>query len=70
MPKLINFAARNERTEVSSDTRAGSYDRKLHTKAGEVRFKHVAGTQWSTRKYMKMDPLSEMNLQHNGSAVA
>ncbi len=34
------------------------------------KLKHVAGTQWSTRKYMDMEPLREMNLQHNGAAVA
>jgi len=32
-------AARYERTEARRDTRAGSYDRKLHTKAGEVNLK-------------------------------
>jgi len=32
-------AARYERTEGRQDTRAGSYDRSLHTKAGEVRLK-------------------------------
>ncbi len=35
-----------------------------------VRLKHVAGTQWSTRKHMNMDPLREMKLQPNGAAVA
>ena len=35
-----------------------------------ARLKHVAGTQWSTRKYMDMEPLREMNLQYNGAAVA
>ncbi len=32
-------AARYERTEARQDTRAGSYDRKLHTTAGEVTLK-------------------------------
>ena len=32
-------AARYERTEGRRDTRAGSYDRSLHTKAGEVKLK-------------------------------
>ena len=32
-------AARYERTEARRDTRAGSYERKLHTKAGEVKLK-------------------------------
>ena len=32
-------AARYERTEARKDTRAGSYERKLHTKAGEVKLK-------------------------------
>jgi len=32
-------AARYERTESRQDTRAGSYDRSLHTKAGEVKLK-------------------------------
>ena len=35
-----------------------------------ARLKHIAGTQWSTRKYMDMEPLREMKLQHNGAAVA
>ena len=35
-----------------------------------ARLKHLAGTQWSTRKYMDMEPLREMKLQHNGAAVA
>ncbi len=35
-----------------------------------ARLKHVAGTQWSTRKYMDMEPLREMNLQYNRAAVA
>ena len=36
--RLCN-AARYERTEGRRDTRAGTYDRKLHTKAGEVTLK-------------------------------
>ena len=36
--RLCN-ARRYERTEARRDTRAGSYDRKLHTTAGEVRLK-------------------------------
>lgn len=32
-------AGKYERTEARKDTRAGSYNRKLHTKAGEVRLK-------------------------------
>jgi putative transposase len=32
-------AARYERSEARHDTRAGTYDRSLHTKAGEVRLK-------------------------------
>ena len=35
-----------------------------------ARLKHVAGTQWSTRKHMNMEPLREMKLQYNGAAVA
>ena len=35
-----------------------------------ARLRHVAGTQWSTRKYMNMDSLREMKLQPNGAAVA
>ncbi len=35
-----------------------------------MRLKHVAGTQWSARKYMNMDPLREMKPQHNGAAGA
>jgi putative transposase len=36
--RLCN-AARYERTEARRDTRAGSYERSLHTRAGEVRLK-------------------------------
>ena len=36
--RLCN-AERYERTEARRDTRAGSYERKLHTSAGEVRLK-------------------------------
>jgi len=35
-----------------------------------ARLRHIAGTQWSTRKYMNMEPLNEMKLQPNGAAVA
>ncbi len=35
-----------------------------------ARLKHVAGTQWSARNHMNMDPLREMKLQYNGAAVA
>src|SRR5512133_3175288 len=36
--RLCN-AGRYERTEARRDTRAGSYERRLHTRAGEVRLK-------------------------------
>jgi transposase-like protein len=35
-----------------------------------ARLRHVAGTEWSTRRYMKMQPLHEMKLQPHGAAVA
>jgi len=35
-----------------------------------ARLRHIAGTQWSTRKYMNMDPLNDMKLQQDGAAVA
>jgi transposase-like protein len=35
-----------------------------------ARLRHIAGTQWSTRRYMSMDPLKELKLQANGAAVA
>ncbi len=35
-----------------------------------ARLKHVAGTQWSTRKHMNMEPLREMKLLRNGAAAA
>jgi transposase-like protein len=35
----VQRAHRYERTEARRDTRAGPYERKLHTKAGEVRLK-------------------------------
>ena len=31
-----------------------------------ARLRHVAGTEWSTRRYMNMQPLHEMKLQPNG----
>lgn len=35
-----------------------------------ARLRHVAGTEWSTRRYMNMQPLHEMKLQPPGAAVA
>ena len=35
-----------------------------------ARLRHIAGTQWSTRIYMNMEPLRDMKLQPNGAAVA
>jgi transposase-like protein len=35
-----------------------------------ARLRHVAGSEWSTRRYMNMQPLHEMKLQPNGTAVA
>jgi len=35
-----------------------------------ARLRHIAGTQWSSRKYMNMEPLRDMKLQPNGAAVA
>lgn len=35
-----------------------------------ARLRHVAGTEWSTRRYMNMQPLHEMKLQTHGAAVA
>lgn len=35
-----------------------------------ARLRHVAGTEWSTRRYMNMQPLNEMKLQPHGAAVA
>jgi len=35
-----------------------------------ARLRHVAGTEWSTRRYMNMQPLHEMKLQPHGTAVA
>ena len=35
-----------------------------------ARLRHIAGTQWSTRRYMTMDPLKELKLQATGAAVA
>ncbi len=35
-----------------------------------ARLRHIAGTQWSTRRYMSMEPLKELKLNANGTAVA
>lgn len=35
-----------------------------------ARLRHVAGTEWSTRRYVNMQPLHEMKLQPHGAAVA
>ncbi len=35
-----------------------------------ARLRHIAGTQWSTRRYMNMDPLTAMKNQPQGTAVA
>jgi transposase-like protein len=64
-------AKRYERTDARKDTRAGHYQRKLHTKAGEVMLNaectqtsslkfETASTKWGTRRYLDMKLLSEM----------
>ncbi len=56
--------------EVISDwflLRIATRNQSIHYRVNE---QHVAGKQWSTRKYMNMDPLREMKLQYNGAAVA
>jgi transposase-like protein len=35
-----------------------------------ARLRHIAGTQWSARKYMNMAPLHEAKNNHQGAAVA
>ncbi|MEM7296422.1 MAG: transposase [Pseudomonadota bacterium] len=35
-----------------------------------ARLRHIAGTQWSTRRYMNMDPLRAERTDHSGAAVA
>jgi putative transposase len=35
-----------------------------------ARLRHIAGTQWSTRKYMNMDPLRADQSHHHGAVVA
>ena len=35
-----------------------------------ARLRHVAGTEWSTRRYMNMQPLNEMKMEIEGAAVA
>jgi len=35
-----------------------------------ARLRHIAGTQWSTRKYMNMDPLRTDQSHHHGAVVA
>jgi transposase-like protein len=35
-----------------------------------ARLRHIAGTQWSTRKYMNMDPLRAAETDHRGAVVA
>lgn len=35
-----------------------------------ARLRHIAGTQWSARKYMKMAPLHEALNNYHGAAVA
>jgi transposase-like protein len=35
-----------------------------------ARLRHIAGTQWSTRKYMNMDPLSADHSHQHGAVVA
>ena len=34
-----------------------------------ARLRHIAGTQWSTRKYMNMAPLYEAKASHNGAVA-
>jgi hypothetical protein len=35
-----------------------------------ARLRHIAGTQWSTRKYMNMAPLQAAKSEIHGAAVA
>ncbi len=35
-----------------------------------ARLRHIAGTKWSTRKYLNMDPLNAMKNDHQGAVVA
>lgn len=35
-----------------------------------ARLRHIAATQWSTRKYMNMDPLHAANTEAYGAVVA
>ena len=35
-----------------------------------ARLRHIAGTQWSTRRYMNMDRLDETMIETNGAVVA
>jgi transposase-like protein len=35
-----------------------------------ARLRHIAGTQWSTRRHMNMAPLKEMKMDTEGAAVA
>ena len=35
-----------------------------------ARLRHIAATNWSTRRYMTMEPLAEMRHTANGAAIA
>jgi len=35
-----------------------------------ARLRHIAGTQWSTRRYMNMDPLRAVETETHGAVVA
>jgi len=35
-----------------------------------ARLRHIAGTQWSSRRYMNMDRLNEINFEDHGAVVA
>ncbi|MEM9646549.1 MAG: transposase [Planctomycetota bacterium] len=53
-------AKRYERSTDRVDTCAGSYDRKLETKAGVATcLRHIAGTKWGTRRYLDMNRLHQ-----------
>jgi hypothetical protein len=52
-------------TEARKDCRAGFYQRKLQTQAGEVelnipKLRYVSGGRWGTRRYLDMNRLKGM----------
>jgi len=65
------LGAENPRIPAVQISRATSFpDGQSCLNLAAARLRHIAETQWSTRKYMNMDPLNAAKTQPHGAVVA